>query len=42
MNTIGMTAGGNAAYIEVPAGSFFIASVAASFEITPGSGGTGG
>ncbi len=41
-NTIGMTTGGNAAYIEVPAGSFFISSVAASFEVTPGSGGTGG
>ncbi len=41
-NTIGMTSGGNAAYIEVPAASFFIASAAAAFELTPGSGGTGG
>ena len=42
VNTIGMTAGGNAAYIEVPAASFFVSSNAAGFEVTPGSGGTGG
>lgn len=41
-NTLGMPAGGNAMYIEVPPGSFFISSVAASFEVTPGAGGTGG
>lgn len=40
-NTIGLAAAG-VAYIEVPSASFFIASAAASFEVTGGTGGTGG
>jgi hypothetical protein len=40
-NTIGLAVGG-VAYIEVPANSFFISNVAASFEITGGKGGVGG
>jgi hypothetical protein len=41
-NTIGVSIVGQVTYIEVPAASFFISSVASSFEITPGQGGTGG
>lgn len=42
MNTLGMATIGSVMYIEVPANSFFISSVAASFEITGGKGGVGG
>lgn len=41
-NTLGMVTIGTVMYIEVPANSFFISSVAASFEITGGKGGVGG
>jgi predicted branched-subunit amino acid permease len=41
-NTLGMSVVGSAMYIEVPANSFFISSIAASFEITGGKGGVGG
>lgn len=41
VNTIGVPAGGTV-YIEAPASSFFIASAAAAFEVTGGSGGNGG
>lgn len=33
---------GTISYIEVPAASYFISSVANGFELTPGSGGSGG
>ena len=41
INCIGLEAGG-VAYIDVPPSSFFNCSATATFEITPGSGGTGG
>lgn len=40
-NTIGM-APGAVAYLDVPAASYFISGSAASFEVTGGTGGTGG
>ena len=40
-NTLGFNAG-DVAYVELPYNVFFISSVAASFEVTPGQGGTGG
>lgn len=40
VNTIGVPIGG-VVYLEVPAASFFIATLA-SFEVTPGTGGIGG
>jgi len=40
-NTIGMSIVGEVEYLEIPYASYFISSVAASFEITPGIGGTG-
>lgn len=42
MNTLGMATVGSVMYIEVPANSWFISSVAAAFEITGGKGGVGG
>ncbi len=41
-NTLGMLTVGSVMYIEVPANSWFISSVAASFQITGGKGGVGG
>lgn len=41
-NTLGMATIGSVMYIEVPANSWFISNVAASFEITGGKGGVGG
>ena len=41
VNTLGFSAG-DIAYVELPYNVFFISSVAASFEVTPGQGGTGG
>lgn len=40
-NTIGMAAGA-VAYLEVPASSYFRGDGTATFELTPGTGGTGG
>ncbi len=40
-NTIGMAANA-VAYLEVPANSYFRGDGTATFEITPGTGGTGG
>jgi len=42
VNTLGMATIGSVMYIEVPANSFFISSVATAFEVTGGEGGTGG
>jgi len=41
LSCIGLEAGG-VAYIDVPQSSFFNCSATATFEVTPGSGGTGG
>lgn len=41
VNTIGVPVGGTV-YIEAPASSFFVSSIAAGFEVTGGSGGVGG
>src|SRR5690242_12792085 len=41
VNTIGV-APGAVVYLEIPAGSFFVASAATAFEVTPGQGGSGG
>jgi hypothetical protein len=41
-NTLSMLTIGSVMYIEVPANSWFISNVAASFEITGGKGGVGG
>lgn len=41
INCIGLE-GGGVAYIDVPPSSFFNCSATATFEVTPGSGGTGG